>query len=106
MLVGTDFITLTDNILELTCITIFIKIIQIIYIDFSIALGVYIYTMADVVLHLDIEDANTTTVSDIVDIIIQQKHLGLSKVAKNVFTIWMKSNVLGMLFNYSCNLII
>lgn len=59
------------------------------------ALGVYIYTMADIVLHMDIEDANITTVSDLVDIIIQQKNLGLSRVAKNVFTIWMKSNVLG-----------
>lgn len=53
--------------------------------------------MADVVLHMDIEDANITTVSDLVDIIVQQRHLGLSRVAKNVFTIWMKSNVLGNL---------
>jgi len=44
---------------------------------------------------MDIEDANTTTVSDLVDIIIQQKNLGLSRIAKNIFTIWMKSNVLG-----------
>jgi len=51
--------------------------------------------MADIVLHMDIEDATTTTVSDLVDIIIQQKHLGLSRVAMNIFTIWMKSNVLG-----------
>lgn len=62
---------------------------------FSTALSVYIYTMVDIVLHMDIEDSNTTTVSDLVDIIIQQKNLGLSRVAKNVFTIWMKSNVLG-----------
>jgi len=51
--------------------------------------------MADIVLHMDIEDANTTTVSDLVDIIIQQNNLGLSRIAKNIFTIWMKSNVLG-----------
>lgn len=51
--------------------------------------------MVDIVLHMDIEDSNTTTVSDLIDIIIQQKNLGLSRVAKNVFTIWMKSNVLG-----------
>ncbi|XP_022160586.1 FERM domain-containing protein 8 [Myzus persicae] len=57
-------------------------------------LSVYIYTMADIVLHMDIEDANTTTVSDLVDIIIQQNNLGLSRIAKNIFTIWMKSNVL------------
>lgn len=44
---------------------------------------------------MDIENALTTTVSDLVDIIIQQKYLGLSKIAKNVFTIWMKSNSLG-----------
>lgn len=57
--------------------------------------------MADIVLHMDIEDANTTTVSDLVENIIQQKNLGLSRVAKNVFTIWMKSNVLGKnLFTY------
>jgi len=62
---------------------------------YFIALGVYIYTMAEIVLHMDIEDANTTTVSDLVDIIIQPSNLGLSRVAKNVFTIWMKSNVLG-----------
>lgn len=51
--------------------------------------------MADIILYLDIEDANTTTISDILDIIIQPKHLDLPKVAKNIFTIWMKSNVLG-----------
>ncbi|XP_050531247.1 putative FERM domain-containing protein FRMD8P1 [Daktulosphaira vitifoliae] len=57
-------------------------------------MGVYVYTMADIVLHLDLEDANSTTISDLVDIILLHKNLGLSKVAKNVFTIWMKSNVL------------
>ncbi|VVC36930.1 Hypothetical protein CINCED_3A016635 [Cinara cedri] len=57
-------------------------------------LAVYIYTMADIVLHMDIEDANITTVSDLVDIIIQQQYLGLSRVAKNIFTIWLRSNVL------------
>lgn len=59
------------------------------------ALTVYIYTMADIILHMDIENAYSTTVSDLVDIIIQQKYLGLSKIAKNVFMIWMKSNILG-----------
>lgn len=62
----------------------------------TIAFGVYIYTMADIILYLDIEDANTTTISDIIDIIIQPKHLDLPKIAKNIFTIWMKSNVLGI----------
>lgn len=71
-------------------------ILLLIYFFFSTALSVYIYTMVDIVLHMDIEDSNTTTVSDLVDIIIQQKNLGLSRVAKNVFTIWMKSNVLGV----------
>lgn len=61
--------------------------------------------MADVVLHMDIEDSNTTTVSDLVDIIIQPKNLGLSRMAKNVFTIWMKSNVLGYLLNNTHNVI-
>lgn len=51
--------------------------------------------MAEIILNMDIEDANTITVSDLVDIIIQPGNLGLSRVAKNVFTIWMKSNVLG-----------
>jgi len=51
--------------------------------------------MADIILHMDIENAYSTTVSDLVDIIIQQKYLGLSKIAKNVFMIWMKSNILG-----------
>lgn len=51
--------------------------------------------MAEIILHMDIEDANTATVSDLVDIIIQPSNLGLSRVAKNVFTIWMKSNILG-----------
>ncbi|XP_050437980.1 putative FERM domain-containing protein FRMD8P1 isoform X2 [Adelges cooleyi] len=55
---------------------------------------VFVYTMADVVLHMDLEDSNSTTVSELVDIILKPKNLGLPKMAKNVFTIWMKSNVL------------
>lgn len=50
--------------------------------------------MADIVLHIDIEKASTTTVSDLIDIKIQPKILGLSQIAENVCSIRMKSNVL------------
>lgn len=53
--------------------------------------------MSNVVLHLELEDGNNTTVTELVQCIIELEDLMLPESAKNVFTLWMSSGLLGLL---------
>ncbi|XP_063222008.1 putative FERM domain-containing protein FRMD8P1 isoform X2 [Bacillus rossius redtenbacheri] len=57
-------------------------------------LKVCVYMMSCVVLNMDLEDGANCTVQDIVMAILQEDDLGLSRVATNIFTLWMCSGLL------------
>lgn len=65
-----------------------------------LALQVCVYLMNDVVLHMQLEDGNNTTVSDLVQCIVELEELMLSENAKTIFTLWMSSGLLGTLILY------
>lgn len=58
------------------------------------SLQVCVYLMNDVVLHMQLEDGNNTTVSDLVQCIVELEELMLSENAKTIFTLWMSSGLL------------
>lgn len=60
-----------------------------------VALSICVYLMNNIVLHLELEDGNNTTVTDLIQFVIELDDLMLPESAKNVFTIWMSSGLLG-----------
>ena len=68
-------------------------------IKICLALQVCVYLMNDVVLHMQLEDGNNTTVSDLVRCVIELDELALPDYSKNIFTLWMSSGLLGELRN-------
>lgn len=58
--------------------------------------------MNDVVLHMQLEDGNNTSVADLVRCVIELDELALPEYSKSIFTLWMSSGLLGMYktFNY------
>lgn len=65
------------------------------------ALLVCIYLMNDVVLHMELEDGVNTIVSELVRCITKLDELMLPENAKDIFTLWMNSSLLGnFLFNF------
>lgn len=51
--------------------------------------------MNSVVLHLELEDGHNMTVSELVPCIVALDELMLPENAKNIFTLWMCSGLLG-----------
>ncbi|XP_065222741.1 FERM domain-containing protein 8 isoform X2 [Planococcus citri] len=57
-------------------------------------LSICVYLMNNIVLHLELEDGNNTTVTELIQFVIELEDLLLPESAKNVFTIWMSSGLL------------
>ncbi len=65
---------------------------------------VMIFTLAGTAINLDVEDASRLTVSDFMNILVDEEEVNLSEVAKDVFSLWMTSRHLGQsLFPYFPN---
>ncbi|KAK7571925.1 hypothetical protein V9T40_014397 [Parthenolecanium corni] len=62
--------------------------------DSSQNLRVCIYLMNDVVLQMELEDGKNTSASDLVQCIFKLEELQLNECAKDIFALWMSSNLL------------
>lgn len=60
-----------------------------------LVLQVCVYLMNDVVLHMQLEDGNNTTVADLLRCVIELDELAIPEYSKNIFTLWMSSGLLG-----------
>jgi hypothetical protein len=54
--------------------------------------------MSRVVLHMDLEDGVNITVQELMQSVLQEEELDLPRVAANIFTLWMCSDLLGNTF--------
>lgn len=62
--------------------------------------------MNDVVLQMELEDGKNTSASDLVQCIFKLEELQLNECAKDIFALWMSSNLLGNMiwFRYLFNI--
>lgn len=51
--------------------------------------------MTDLAVHMELEDGVNTSVKELVQAIVSEEQLGLSRSATNIFTLWMCSGLLG-----------
>ncbi|XP_024081210.1 FERM domain-containing protein 8 isoform X2 [Cimex lectularius] len=64
------------------------------FISSSQSMKVCIYMMTDVALRMDVEDGVNATVHELVQSIVSEEQLRLTRVAATIFTLWMTSGLL------------